>query len=42
MGQFIVDGYNGLDASNFFTTSDATYLGQVYNNEPQRSIAPMQ
>ena len=42
MTNLTVDGYNGLDAWNFFTTNDATYLGQVYNNAPQWSIAPLQ
>ena len=41
MTNLTVDGYNGMNAWNFFTTSDATYLGQVYNNEPQWSIAPL-
>jgi hypothetical protein len=42
MTNLTVDGYYGLNAWNFFTTSDSTQLGIVYNNEPQWSIAPMQ
>ena len=41
MTKFTVDGYNGQDAWNFFTTSDSVELGLVYNNEPQWSIQPM-
>jgi hypothetical protein len=41
MTKFTVDGYNGQDAWNFFSTSDATQLGLVYHNEPQWCIQPM-
>src|SRR5271157_84083 len=41
MTQFTVDGYNGQDAWNFFTSRDSTQLGLVYHNEPQWSIEPM-
>jgi uncharacterized membrane protein len=42
MTKFTVDGYSGQDAWNFFTSSDSTQLGLVYNNEPQWSISPIQ
>ena len=42
MTNLTVDGYSGLNAWNFFTTSDSTQLGIVYHNEPQWSIKPMQ
>ncbi len=41
MTNLTVDGYNGLNAWNFYTTSDSTQLGIVYHNEPQWSIAPL-
>ena len=42
MTKFTVDGYNGLDAWNFYSSSDSVQLGLVYHNEPQWSISPLQ
>ena len=41
MTKFTVDGYNGQNAWNFFTTSDSKTLGLVYHNEPQWCLQPM-